>query len=226
LVAGETVMGDRVDDIVGLQTESHEGLASSVDGLAEHRWPSSDGEQLAGDRFGGGAVVDADQRRPVACRPAVDDDRASGGAGGVEDRVVIGSGPDDVGVHGRLQDPVGVLVADAGWHDQHSVATLGADLRDPGEEHDGLRVVEGVGEVLAEDHTDGVGGPVAQRSCVGVGAAIAEPRRGSQHLGASFVGDPLGPVVGVRHRHRRHAGGMRDICHGHPAGRLWHRPAA
>ncbi len=113
---------------------------------------------------------------------------------------------------------VAVVVARAGGHDEQSVPAFGAQLGDAGEEEHGLRVVEGIGEVLAEHDAEGAGGAVPQGTRAGIRPGVPERRGGLPHRGPGLGGDPLRPVVRIRHRHRRHTGRACHVGHRHPAG--------
>jgi hypothetical protein len=74
---------------------------------------------------------------------------------GIENRVVVGGGPQHHGVHGRLPDPRGVLGPTRDGNQGQAELVLHADGGDAGQELRRLGVVEGVGQVLTEDDAQG-----------------------------------------------------------------------
>ncbi|MFC7644387.1 hypothetical protein ACFQX6_29555 [Streptosporangium lutulentum] len=111
---------------------------------------------------GGGPVVHGHEGQAVTARPAVDHGGQAGGGDGVDDGVVVGGGPDDEAVHGGLGDPVDVGGASGDRDEGQRHAVVGADLCDAGQEAGRLGVVEGIGEVFAEDDAQGAGTATAQ----------------------------------------------------------------
>jgi len=156
------VPGDRVGDRRPGRAFAQRLVAPGIDREAEHRRPGGAGEGEPADRRGGGAVIDADHRQPAPGRSRVHDRRQPAGRHRVQDRVVVAGGPHDKPVHHRLGDPLRVA-GGPGDRDQGEADPLGrADLRDPGQEPGRLRVVEGVGEPLAEDHAEAARPAAAQ----------------------------------------------------------------
>ena len=208
----------------GAGAEGHGGDSVAVERKAEHRRTSRAREHLAAHGLGGGTVVHGHEGEAFTARPAVDHGGQAGGGDGVDDGVVVGGGPDDEAVDGRLGDPVDVGGASGDGDEGQRHAVVGADPCDAGQETGRLRVVEGIGEVLAEDDAQGAGTAPAQRARSGMRARVAEALGGLADPGPGVGGDPLGLAVGVGDGHHRHPGRMGDLHHGRspPRRRLAH----
>ena len=196
--------------------------AVAVDREAEHDRPGRTGEGQPADRGGRGPVVDADHRQPGPARAGVHDRRQSARRDRVQDRVVIAGGPHDEPVYHRLGDTLHVA-GGPGNRDQGEADAFGrADLRHAGQEPGRLRVVEGVGQPFAEDHSEAARPAPAQRPGARMRAGIAEPVRRRADLRRGAGRDPPGPGVDVGRRHHRHPGCVGDLAQGRPAPSLNH----
>ncbi len=214
-VAPQPVAGDTEGHRVRRDPGQDRRLPGPVEREGQHSRRPGGGERGRTHGPGGGTVVDGDQADPPPGRATVHDGRQAPLAHRIEDRVVVDGGPQDHGVHGRLQDAGSVLGPARDGAQGQAELVLDADGGYAGQELHRLRVVEGVGQVLAEDDAQGPGAPAAQRAGAGMGARVAEPLGGRQHPLPGRRGDPLRPVEGVRDRHRRDAGLPGDVGHRH-----------
>jgi hypothetical protein len=127
-------------------------VALAVDREAQDDGPGRAGEDHPADRGGGGPVVDTDHGQPGPPRAGVHDGREPAGRDRVQDRVVVAGGPHDEPVHHGVGDPLHVA-GGPGDRDQRETDALGrADVGHAGQHPGRLRVVEGIGQPLAEDH--------------------------------------------------------------------------
>ena len=169
-VAVPPVPGHRVGHGWTRRPGEQRPVAVAVDRKAEHDGPGRAGEGQPADRRGGGPVVDADHGQSAPVRPGVHDGREPAGRDRVQDRVVVAGGPHDEPVHHGVGDPLHVA-GGPGGRDQGETDALGrADLRHAGQEPGRLRVVEGVGQPLAEDHPEAARPAPAQRPGPGMRA--------------------------------------------------------
>lgn len=176
--------------------------------------PSCLGEGHLTDRRCGGAVIDPDDRHARPLRPGVDDCRQTGGGDRVEDGVVLGRGPDDESVDGGVRDPRRIAVLAGGRHQRQPDRFGGAHLGHAGKKSRRLRVLEGVGQPLAEHETETPGSASAERASTGVWAGVPELGSGGSDPRDRVGRDTIWPRVGVGHGHHRHPGGLRHLVAG------------
>ena len=161
-VALQAAAGDAEGGRVGRRPVADGRSSVAVEREGQHGGRSGVGEGGRADRSGRGPVVDGDEADPVSGRSAVHDGGQAAPDHGVEDRVVVGGGPQHDGVHGRLSDPAASRGPPVMGMQGQAEPVFDADRGDAGQELCGLRVVEGVGQVLTEDDAQVGGAPAAQ----------------------------------------------------------------
>jgi hypothetical protein len=211
-IALQPLARDRERGDGGIGVVEDRAAAAAVEREAQDRRCPGAGEGHAADGCGGRAVVDRDHRE-AAVRPTVHDGGEPGRRDSVDDRVVVGRGPD----HETVDDGVGhaidvrVLPGDRDQREPHRGGRT--HLGDAREEPRRLRIFERVGQRLAEHDAEAAGPAPAQRSRPRVRARVAELGRRGAHLRRAGLGHAVRARVGVRDRHDRHAGGARDVGH-------------
>jgi hypothetical protein len=110
--------------------------------------PVAERDQVLGRRPGGGAVVDADERRVRPPRAGLDDDGEPPREGGLEQLALVGQGEQDEAVDDGEPDRRGVGAAEPGGHEQHAEPAALEHRGQAAQERDDARVAERVAERL------------------------------------------------------------------------------
>ena len=137
-----------------------------------------------------------------------------------DERIVARQRVDDQAVDGGVahrRGHGGRLVREPGHEDDGELLRVG-DVGDAAQQLRGGRILEGLGQRLAEHDAERAGAPAAQAARGGIGSAVPELRRRAQDALAQLGREPLGPVEGVGDRAGGHACGARDGHHAGPAG--------
>src|SRR5215217_3845109 len=169
---------------------------------------------MLGGRLGRGTIVDADERDAVQPRAPVRDERDVALAGQAQQRMAIRQRPHDEPVDDRVGEQRRSFLLtgiERGDELEHGVLLRAAFGQASEELHD-ARVLEGVGELLAEQQADAPRAAAAQAARRRIGARIPEVAGRFEDPLTHRRAELVRPVVGVGHRHGRHAHGF---GHGH-----------
>ena len=196
--AGEAATGDAVGTLA-------QGEAEQPDAAVAEQ------EQVPDRRDGGRSVVDPDEVHAVDQRGVDEHGRQPALHRGGDQRVAGVQAVEHEPVHRRVAYGVALrLAVGQARHEHDREAALVGRGREALQEEDGGRIVERARQAVVEDDADRGGTAAAQAAGDGVGAGVAQLRRGLQDPLPQRRRELVRPVVGIGDRAGRHAERARD----------------